>query len=282
MVKRGLGRGLSSLIPSLSPGIESQLEQIATDAIEPNPRQPRKYFDQEAFEELIASIDKHGIVQPIVVRPRDEGFEIVAGERRWRAAKEAGLKTIPAIVRRSSDAQSLEVALIENIQRENLNAIEEAKAFQHLIDDFKMTQTDLAEQLGKSRTAITNTLRLLQLPDSLQQMVLDGQLSSGHARALIVLENEESQLKLAGKIIEEGLSVRQTENLVRLWQVAGSTDGQKPPLPQSYKVAARRLRKFLGAKVKVKLGKNRGKVEIEFSDDDELERIIDLVINQPG
>lgn len=281
MAKRGLGRGLSSLIPSFTAGNESQLEQISPAVIEPNPHQPRKRFDQEAFEELVASICKHGLVQPIVVRPRGGGYELVAGERRWRAAKEAGLKTIPAIIRRSTDGQSLELALIENLQRENLNAVEEAYAYQRLVGEFKMTQSELAERLGKNRTTITNTLRLLNLSPEIQQLILDEQLSSGHARSLLALPDEGSQRKLADRVIAEGLSVRQTENLARLWQIA-DTKKEKILLPQSFKAAAKRLRRFLGTRVKVKMGRDKGKVEIEFKDEIELERILELILSQTG
>lgn len=281
MVKRGLGRGLGSLIPSFTPENEGQLDEIDITLVVPNELQPRKYFDQEALDDLVLSIGKHGVVQPIVVRPKASGYEIIAGERRWRAAKEAGLKSVPAVIRESDDLQSLEIALIENLQRENLNAIEEAEAYRQLIDDFKMTQTDLADQIGKSRTAITNTLRLLQLQDSLKEMLLCDQLSSGHARALLSLDDPESQIKLAKRVVEEGLSVRQTESMARLLQVAGLADTKKIPTPDSFKMAARSLRKFLGTKVKVKLGKNKGKVEIEFKGEDELERILALVINSP-
>ena len=282
MAKRGLGRGLGSLIPSFTPDNEGRLDEIDITQVVPNKRQPRKYFDQEALEELVLSIGKHGVVQPIVVRPIDMGYEIIAGERRWRAAKEAGLKKVPAVVRESDDLHSLEIALIENLQRENLNAIEEAEAYRHLIQDFKMTQMDLADQIGKSRTAITNTLRLLQLQGGLKEMLLADQLSSGHARALLSLDDQEAQMKLAHRIIEEGLSVRQTESMARLMQVAGSADGKRQATPESFKAAARRLRKFLGTKVKVKLGKNKGKVEIEFKSEEELERILALVIDSPS
>lgn len=281
MVKRGLGRGLSSLIPSLAPSGDSQLEELRPSAIVPNINQPRKYFDPEAFEELVSSISKHGLIQPIVVRPIGDGYELVAGERRWRAAKEAGLKTVPAIVRRSDDCQSLELALIENLQRENLNAIEEAIAYQHLIDEFEVTQTDLAERLGKNRTTISNTIRLLQLGPELREAISAGQLSSGHARALLTLDNPADQERLAAKVITEGLSVRQTENLARLWQVSGIPPNGKPALPDSFKAAARRLRRFFGTKVKIKMGRGKGKLEIEFSDQDDLDRIMAMVF-EPG
>ncbi len=282
MVKRGLGKGLGSLIPSFTPENGVQLDEIEINQIEPNAKQPRKYFDQEALEDLVLSIGKHGVVQPIIVRSKGIGYEIVAGERRWRAAKEAGLKRVPVVVRESDDLHSLEIALIENLQREDLNAIEEAEAYQQLINDFKMTQADLADQIGKSRTAVTNTLRLLQLQDGLKEMILTNQLSSGHARALLSLDDQEAQMKLAHRIIEEGLSVRQTESMARLLQVAGAAGGNKIATPESFKSAARKLRKFLGAKVKVKLGKNKGKVEIEFKGEDELERILALVIDRPS
>lgn len=279
MVKRGLGRGLSSLIPSFAPGNEMQLEHISPGIIKPNPNQPRRQIDQEALEELVASIAKHGLIQPIVVQAKGNEYELIAGERRWRAAKEVGLKTIPALVRRPDNGQSLELALIENIQRENLSAIEEAQAYDHLIKEYNLTQAELATRIGKSRTALTNTLRLLQLPEELRLAILEGRLSPGHARAVLVLSSESDQVKLADKIVTEGLSVRQAESLVRLWQVAGIPKARLP-LPKSYRSAAKKLRSFLGTRVKVKRVRNKNKVEIEFQDEFELERILNLVINQ--
>lgn len=276
MAKRGLGRGLSSLIPTLGSTADVVLEEIPVGDISPSPNQPRKQFDQEAFEELVASIGRHGLVQPVVVRPKGSGFELVAGERRWRAAKEAGLKTVPAIVKQSTDGQSLELALIENIQREDLNALEEAAAYQKLIGDFKLTQAELADRVGKNRTTITNTLRLLQLPDSIKQLILEGQLSSGHARALLALENEDQQRKLAEKVLAEGLSVRQTESLVRLWQLAADGAPARPPV-RSFGTAARQLAGALSARVRVRMSGGKGKIEIEFKSEEELKRICDLV-----
>lgn len=279
MVKRGLGRGLSSLIPSFSQENEMRLENISPKIIKPNPNQPRQQVDQEALEELVASISKHGLIQPIVVQAKGDEYELIAGERRWRAAREAGLKTIPALVRRADDGHSLELALIENIQRENLSAIEEAEAYDCLIRRYKLTQVELSTRLGKSRTAITNTLRLLQLPKELRQAILEGRLSPGHARTLLALPSETDQAGLAEKIVAEGLSVRQTESLVRLWQIQG-TPKAGVSVPKSYRTVAKKLRRFLGTQVKVKRVRNKNRVEIEFKDESELERILELVINQ--
>lgn len=279
MVKRGLGRGLSSLIPSFSQENEMRLENISPKIIKPNPNQPRQQVDQEALEELVASISKHGLIQPIVVQAKGDEYELIVGERRWRAAREAGLKTIPALVRRSDDGRSLELALIENIQRENLSAIEEAEAYDCLIRRYKLTQVELSTRLGKSRTAITNTLRLLQLPQELRQAILEGRLSPGHARALLALPSETDQAGLAEKIIAKGLSVRQTESLARLWQIQG-TPKVGVSVPKSYRTVAKKLRHFLGTQVKVKRVRNKNRVEIEFKDESELERILELVINQ--
>lgn len=281
MAKRGLGRGLSALIPSFSAGLEG-LEQISLENIVPNPNQPRKHYDPEAFEELVASIVKHGLVQPVVVRLKgDSTYELVAGERRWRAAKEAGLTTIPAIIKKTSEGQSLELALIENIQREDLNALEEATAYQQLIEDFKMTQAEIASAVGKNRSTIANTIRLLQLSSSLQNLISEGQLSSGHARALLVLESPEEQEKLAQRVISEGLSVRQTESLARIWQLRkGLPPKEKVVLPPSFKAAARRLGKIFGTRVKVKMAKGKGKIEIEFNSEEKLEEIFRLVLGK--
>jgi len=256
-----------------------ELENISPKIIKPNPNQPRKQIDEEALEELAASISKHGLIQPIVVQAKGDVYELIAGERRWRAAKEAGLKSIPALVRPSDGERSLELALIENIQRENLSAIEEAEAYDCLIRRYKLTQVELSARLGKSRTAITNTLRLLQLPEVLRQSILEGRLSPGHARALLALPGEEEQVRLADKIVAEGLSVRQAENLARFWQMS-EVPKAALSIPESYRIVAKKLRKFLGTKVKVKRIRNKNKVEIEFKDEMELERILNLVINQ--
>lgn len=279
MAKRGLGRGLSSLIPTVPITEELKVEQIPLTDIMPNPNQPRKHFDPEAFKELVASIKEYGLVQPIVVRSRGAGYELVAGERRWRAAKEANLTTIPSIIKRSTDTESLEIGLIENLQREDLNAIEEASAYRQLVEGFDITQAELASRLGKSRTAITNTLRLLQLSEGIKHLIADGNISSGHARALLALEDEEHQKKLAERIMEEGLSVRQAENIVRLWQLSRSAkrSHRRHLEPNRFKQVARKMAKALSARVRIKMYQKKGKIEIDFKSVEDLERIFKLL-----
>lgn len=278
MVKRGLGRGLSSLIPSLTTE-DTALEEISIGEICANPSQPRLQFDSESFSELVASVGRHGIVQPVVVRPKEEGYELIAGERRWRAAKEAGLLSIPAIIKTSSDSESLQLALIENIQREDLNAVEEALAYRRLVVDFNCTQAELAELVGKNRATVANTMRLLQLPESVREMISEGRLSSGHARALLALDESEDQIKLAQRVIAEGLSVRQTEDLARLRQMSKNRTNDKSLAPSpEIKAIARRLGRTLKTKVRAKLVGNKVKVEIELKDADDLRRLENLIV----
>lgn len=271
MVKKGLGRGLSALIPGLASD-NNLLEEVSVDAIKPNPNQPRKSFDQEVFAELVASVKQHGLVQPLVLRRKDNGYELVAGERRWRAAKEAGLKTVPAVVKDSTDIESLEIALIENIQRENLNPIEEALAYQRLAEISNCTHADLAQKVGKNRTTVTNLLRLLQLPDEIKALVLENKVSSGHARALLICESKEKQMKLAEKIIKEDLSVRQVEQLAKLANLE-ETKSSRTTVPLELKRAARKLAKVFGFKVKAKVVRGKTKLEIEV---DSLEKLSEL------
>ncbi len=273
MSKRGLGRGLSSLIPSLSQAEAPPLSLVRVDRISPNRNQPRKAFDKQSFTDLVASVKEFGLIQPIILRPTGDSFEIVAGERRWRAAKEAGLEEVPAIVKDSSDTESIEIALIENIQRENLNALEEAAAFQQLIEDFGITQAELAARVGKSRAAITNTMRLLQLPADIQKQVAGGKVSSGHARAVLSLADEGAQRRLVERIVSDELSVRQAEDVARLWKLAREPRSKKSAPPQAFKVVARKLRKMLGARVRVRATSKHARIEIDFDTVDDLERI---------
>jgi ParB family chromosome partitioning protein len=275
--KGGLGRGLGALIPSLGP-TEIEFEELPVSSIRPNPHQPRKHYDLESFQELIESIKQFGLVQPVVVRPRGEAFELVAGERRWRAAREAGLATIPALIRNSTEAESLEMALVENLQRENLNAIEEAAAYRLLIDEFGISQAELAEKVGKNRVTVTNTLRLLQLPVEIQAEVVEGNISSGHARALLSLSGEDEQKRLAARIAKENLSVRQTESIVRLLVSAREAPRKATAQPKELKAVARRLSKALGTRVKIKMKEEKGRVLIEFESLEDLERIADLIV----
>lgn len=274
--QEGLGRGLGSLIPTLSQPEEAQIREILIGEISPNPNQPRKSFDQKPFKEMVLSIREFGVVQPVVVRPKKSGYELVAGERRWKAAKEAGLTKIPAVVRSSSDIESLEMALVENLQRENLNAIEEALAYRRLIEDFQVTQAELAPRLGKSRASIANTLRLLQLPEKVKQFIIQGNLSSGHARALIPLEREK-QVKLADRTVKENLSVRQVESLVHRLRVKPISKRRKSFKPESFKETAQQLREYLATKVRVKGNTRGGKIEIDYKSLDDLQRICELI-----
>lgn len=283
MTKRGLGRGLSSLIPSLSPTEAAQLERVPLDRISPNPNQPRKSFDKQTFAELVASVKEFGLIQPIILRASGDAYEIVAGERRWRAAKEAGLSEVPALIRDSSDTESLEIALIENVQRDNLNALEEAAAYQQLIEDFGITQAELASRVGKSRTAITNTLRLLQLPADVQKHIASGKVSSGHARAVLSIGDEAARIRLVDRIITDEISVRQAEDVARLWGLSQGPRPKKAAQPQAFKLVARKLRKLLGARVRVRTTSKHGRIEIDFDSIDDLERIYrQILAGEPG
>lgn len=254
------------------------LEEIPLIDITPNPSQPRQRFDQEAFAELVASVGKHGVVQPVLVRQKDDCYELIAGERRWRAAKEAGLTTIPAVVKTSDDGESFQLALIENIQREDLNALEEAMAYRRLTDEFNFTQVELAEIVGKNRATVANTMRLLQLSGPVKQLVSEERLSSGHARALLMLDQDEDQEKLAARVVGEGLSVRQTEELAKIWQLSKDKEPvKKPALPPEIRTVARRIGRFLGTRVKTKLVNNKIKLEIELTSAEELNRIAEII-----
>lgn len=275
MTKRGLGRGLSALIPSASQESHSSedVNELAIELIAPNPDQPRTDLDEESIAELADSISKVGVLQPIIVRPLGESYQIIAGERRWRASRKAGLERVPVRVLSTSEVESLEIALIENLQREDLNAIEEARGYRRLLSEHQMTQAELADKVSKSRSAITNALRLLDLPDEVQDLVYGGKLSAGHARAVLSVPDEAARLKLATKIADEGLSVREAENLARLIAAGQGERAPRPVTPKSFKLVARRLRRLLGTNVRVKLGKDKSKIEIEFRDEEELERI---------
>lgn len=278
MTKRGLGKGLSALIPTIGPVEGAYVQHVPVGSIEPNPNQPRKRFDESAFEELVASIKQVGLVQPIVVRPKENGYELIAGERRWKAAQTAGLANIPAIIKDSSDLECLEIALIENLQREDLNAIDEANAYLCLGQMFNMKQEEIAEKVGKNRVTVTNTLRLLRLNPGVQQLVMDGQVSSGHARALVAIEDEEQQLKIARKIVEQGLTVRQVEQIARLYS-SKAERRKTEPQPQAFRDIAEKLGQAFSAKVKVKMVGKKGKIEISFPLS-QLNEVIERLLNQ--
>jgi len=273
--KKGLGKGLEALFGDIE-GVDS-VQSIDINDIKPNSTQPRQIFNEEKIDELAASINAHGVIQPILVKKSGGGFEIVAGERRWRAARKAGLKQVPGIVKELTKEELMFSSLIENIQRENLNPIEEAEAFQKLCGEFDFTQEDVSLNVGKSRPYITNALRLLKLPAEIQEMVLSGKLTNGHARALVSVENVKRQIMFAEKVASEGLSVRETEKLVK----EADNRKEKKPKQASEKDAdvlgiENELKEILGTKVTLKHRGKRGKLEIDYFSREELERLIEI------
>lgn len=295
-LKRGLGKGLDSLIPTnvmmesevkhatVSTASSAEEEKDGTlmvklSKVEPNREQPRKNFDEDSLQELAESLKQFGMLQPILVQNRGDYYEIIAGERRWRAAKIAGLKEVPVIVRELTDQEIVEISLIENIQREDLNPIEEAQAYKRLLIEFHLKQDEVAERVSKSRTAVTNSMRLLKLCDEVQKMVVDDMISTGHARALISIEDPEEQYLIAQKIFDEKLSVREVEKLVK--------DLHKPPKPPKeenktlqaiYQEISERLKQSLSTKVSVSAKQNgAGKIEIEFYNHEDLERLLERI-----
>ena len=294
MRRSGLGRGLDALIPqegTAGPpvGDVQALQDLPIESIDPNPNQPRVHFDEATLGELTASIREVGVLQPVLVRPAEGGrFQLIAGERRWRAARQAGLDTVPAVIRTSDDVGAVEQALVENLHREDLNALEEAGAYQQLIEDFGLTHEQVAQRVGKSRVAVTNTLRLLQLPPSIQHLVIDGRLSAGHARALLGTSDRAFQDALAARAIAEQLSVRSVEDAVREHLAgAGATAATAPVStrpalrPPGLLELEELLSSFLDTRVKVAMGAKRGKVTIEFATLDDLERIYRRVTEPP-
>ena len=281
MNRKALGRGLGALLSSDSTvDLGAEPSEVDIDSIVPGPMQPRTHFDEAALEGLAESIRTHGIVQPLLVRRRDGGYELIAGERRWRAAKLAGVPRVPVVVKEIPDDNLLEIALIENIQRENLNPIEEAQAYKKLIETVGLTQESLASRVGRDRSYITNYLRLLRLPDDVQQLVKEGRLSTGHARTLLALDQVDLQRRIARQIIDGGLSVRATEQLV---QKASEAKPARRSAPQAIdpniKAAETKLRRALGTQVKIlQAADGRGKVEISFFNTQDLDRIYSLLI----
>ncbi|WP_099469805.1 ParB/RepB/Spo0J family partition protein [Konateibacter massiliensis] len=289
---KGLGKGLDSLIPDsgikeenakiIEKVIEKPVEKkIKITKIEPNLNQPRKNFEEDALLELADSIKQFGIIQPLVVQERENFYEIIAGERRWRAAKLAGLKEVPVIIKQYTEEEVLEIALIENIQRESLNPIEEAIAYQKLIQQFNLKQDEIAERVSKSRTAVTNSLRLLKLDERVQQMVIDDKISTGHARTLITIEDKELQYHLANRIFDEKLSVRETEKLIKKLMSDKEEEKKKKVEIKNdfiYKNIEDKITSIVGTKVTInQKSNNKGRIEIEYYSNDELERIFDLL-----
>lgn len=273
--KSGLGRGLNALISEANAETGNEPEAVLSiSEILRNPNQPRKTFDEDKLAELADSIRQNGVLQPILVRRKGQKYEIVAGERRYQASKLAGLKEIPAVVREIDDDKVFQLALIENLQRSDLSPIEEAKGYKQLLTSRSLTQEELAKILSKSRSAIANTLRLMDLPVEVQHMMEQGLLTAGHARAILAVPSEEGRIKLAKKVVTESLTVRQTENLAPLFSVEHTETRTRVAAPQSFKRAARELRKMLDTNVKVKQVRGKNKIEIEFKDEDELARIL--------
>lgn len=274
--KPALGRGLGSLMGEAQSetGFNQPDTEMSIEDIVPNPNQPRTHFNESALEELSESIRENGVLQPLLVRKHDSKYEIIAGERRYQASKIAGLTKVPVIIRDVDDQKMLELALIENLQRSDLNPIEEAKGYQQLIKASGMTQEALSKAVSKSRSTITNSLRLLDLPEQVQQLMYEGKLTAGHARAILAVPFEEARIKLAEKVVAEGLSVRATENLAPLFSVGETPRAPRPVMPQSYKKAARVLRQLFNTNVKVRSTRGKNKIEIEFKDEDDLQRIL--------
>src|SRR6266581_1742857 len=284
MQKKGLGRGLSALIPSASETrIETRSEQtpfeIAVDRITPSPFQPRRAFDEGKIAELAGSIRNQGIIQPLVVRPKGDGFELIAGERRWRAAMKAGLSRVPVVVREASDHEALQLALIENLQREDLNPIEEANGYRRLLEEFHWSQEEMAEKVGKSRPAIANSMRLLSLPTEVQQEVSSGNLPAGQARALLGLHTEPLILSACREVIAKGLSTRETEKMVRLLIMGRKRRRQVPLVDPDLKSIVEELQRTLGTRVRLlpKARSTKGKIEIEYYTLPDLERIFQTI-----
>ena len=278
--KKGLGRGLSALIPAApEPRLESAQLEIGVERITPSPFQPRRSFDEAKIEELASSIRSQGIVQPLVVRPKDDQFELIAGERRWRAAMKAGLSRVPVVIREASDQEALQLALVENLQREDLNPIEAANGYRRLQEEFHWSQEEMAEKVGKSRPAITNSIRLLSLPAEVQREVASGNLPAGQARALLGLQTESLILSACREVIAKGLSTRETEKLVRHLMTGRRRRRQVPLIDPDLRSIVEELQRSLGTRVRLipKARSTKGKIEIEYYTFPDLERIIHTI-----
>ena len=275
--KRGLGKGLGALIPEGEESDRNSIVEIKITDIEANEMQPRKAFDDSTLAELSESIKEHGVVQPIIVRRSGNSYQIVAGERRWRASRMAGEKTIPAIVKECSNLEVMELALIENLQREDLNAIEEAMAYKALIEEYNMTQEEISRKIGKSRPVIANHLRLLQLPQEIKDMIAEGKITQGHARALLAIAGEKRQLEVAERIITGQLNVRQVEKLAKETKPKKKKEKQLNNYQIEIDQLEERLKTALGTKVKIYHKNNRGIIEIEYYSNEEFDRILELL-----
>jgi ParB family chromosome partitioning protein len=280
MTRKALGKGLSALLKDRESAAETDLRELDTHLLEPNRFQPRQLFDKEKLDELARSIRSHGFVQPIVVRKFADRYQIIAGERRWRAAQRLGLARVPVVIRDISDEELLEVSLIENIQRENLNPIEEANAYSRLSQEFSLTQEEVAHRTGRDRSTVANFLRLLKLPREIQQMVLEEKLSMGHARALLSVEGAGEQRKLAEKSIHLGWSVRQIEKLVASGKSKQSNREKSKRLDPNVRAAIEKLERSLGTRVRIVEKGKKGKIEIEFYSAEDLQRIYEYLVKE--
>jgi ParB family chromosome partitioning protein len=276
--RRALGRGLDALLPTTP---ETGLRQVDIDRIEPNPSQPRQRFDRQGLEELAESIKEHGIVQPLVVAAQgDDRFRIIVGERRWQAARLAGLEQVPVVVREASDRETLELALIENVQRRDLNPLEEAVAYGRLVQDFGLTQAEVGQRVGKSRTAVANTMRLLSLPETLKRAVTEERITEGHARALLSIPDVQMQLAMLERVERDGLTVRQTEEQVRRL-VEGPASRTRTPKSPDIEAVEDELRRSLGTKVSLRHGKRGGRIVIEYYSDEEFQGLYERLTAMP-
>lgn len=282
--KKALGRGLNALVgeAQYETGNSGSETKLSIGDIVPNPNQPRTHFNETELNELSESIREHGVLQPLLVRKKGTKYEIIAGERRYQASKLADLTEVPVIIKDVDDQKMMALALIENLQRSDLNPLEEAKGYRQLIDASGMTQDALSKAVSKSRSAITNSLRLLDLPEQVQQLIFDGQLTAGHARAILAVPYEDARIKLAERVVKEGLSVRATEHLAPLFSVGDAPKAPRPVTPQSFKKAARVLRQRFNTNVRVKSTRGKNKIEIEFKDEDELKRILSEMVLTEG
>jgi ParB-like partition proteins len=287
VTRKGLGKGLDSMIPEKleKSDLKKSEENVSRETlinineIEPNKGQPRKSFDEDAIQELADSIKQYGVIQPLILKKADKYYTIIAGERRWRAARLAGLKKVPAIIKDYSPQEIMEIALVENLQREDLNPIEEALAYQNLIKEYNLKQDEVAERVSKSRVTVTNAMRLLKLDEKVQRMLIDGMISSGHARTLLAIENPELQYQIAMKVFDEKLSVRETEKIIKNLQRVKKEKEEAITKEDSfiYKDLEEKIKKIIGTKVKInKKNNDIGKIEIEYYSKEELERIIEL------
>jgi ParB family chromosome partitioning protein len=282
--RMALGKGLGALLPEFGQAEPKTLLYCGIEEIIPNRSQPRKHFDESKLQELAESIKEKGVLEPLIVRRTAQGYELIVGERRWRAAQKAGLKEVPVVVKEAEGREALEISLIENLQREDLNPIEAAEAFKHLIEEFNISQEDLSKRIGKDRTTIANALRLLKLPIEIRNQLLQNRITSGHARAILSLESKEKQKELCALIIKKGLSVREAEALAKRWsekpKKATTPVKRKGDLESQLNSLQDSLRKYLGTKVQITQKGKKGKIEIEYYSHQELERIVEAILGK--